>query len=120
MTKKNKIIITKTKKSAKAKITKFSDFKECFIEDLKNNPRDQEIYLKLALEEYEQEKNPENFLLALRTIAVAKGGMSDLAKKTKLNRESLYKSLSAKGNPSFLTVDSVLNCLGFRLEVRSV
>jgi probable addiction module antidote protein len=117
---KNDIIITKIAQSSKAKVTHFRDFSESFIEDLKKSKKDQKIYLQLALEEYEKEKNLENFLLALRTIAIAKGGFTDLAKKTNLNRQSLYKALSPRGNPSLATIDTILNCLGFKLTIQAI
>lgn len=51
---------------------------------------------------------------ALKDIARAQG-MSKLAKDTGLGRESLYKTLSSKGNPSFETMQKILKALGFRL-----
>lgn len=52
---------------------------------------------------------------ALGVIARAKG-MSQLARDTGLARESLYKALSAEGNPEFATVLKVLKALGLRLH----
>lgn len=52
---------------------------------------------------------------ALGDIARAKG-MSLVAKETGLSRESLYRSLSAEGNPSFATVLKVAKALGLRLH----
>ena len=43
-------------------------------------------------------------------------GMTRVAAESGLSRESLYRSLSAKGNPSFSTVMKVLNALGIRLR----
>jgi probable addiction module antidote protein len=82
------------------------------IEDLKD-PREAEEYLNAALEE----DDPELFLLALRNVAEAQGGVAQLADKTKLNRESLYRMLSERGNPEFRNLDAVLHGLGFRLAV---
>jgi probable addiction module antidote protein len=45
-------------------------------------------------------------------------GMSQVARETGLARESLYRSLGAKGNPEFVTVLKVLSSIGLRLEVR--
>jgi probable addiction module antidote protein len=53
---------------------------------------------------------------ALGTIARARG-MSQLAKDTGLGRESLYKSLSGEGSPSFATILKVTHALGFKLHV---
>ncbi len=46
-------------------------------------------------------------------------GMSRIAKQCGLGRESLYKSLSDKGNPEFRTVLSVLRAMGIRLQVEA-
>ena len=72
-----------------------------------------EEYLNAALEE----DNPELFLLALRNVAEAQGGVAQLAERAKLNRESLYKMLSERGNPEFKSLDALLHALGFRLAV---
>jgi probable addiction module antidote protein len=74
-----------------------------------------EEYLNAALDE----DDPELFLLALRNVAEAQGGVAQLAEKTKLNRESLYKMLSERGNPELRSLDTLLHALGFRLAVTS-
>jgi probable addiction module antidote protein len=45
--------------------------------------------------------------------------MTLIAKKTGLGRESLYKALSAQGNPELSTVLKVVKALGLQLQVRS-
>ena len=75
--------------------------------------REAEEYLNAALEE----DDPELFLVALRNVAEAQGGVAQLADKTKLNRESLYKMLSERGNPELKSLDALLHALGFRLAV---
>lgn len=82
------------------------------IESLRD-PEEAAEYLNTALEE----DDPEVFLLALRNVAEAHGGMSQLAEKAKLNRESLYRILSKDGNPELRTLESLLHALGFRLAV---
>jgi probable addiction module antidote protein len=76
-------------------------------------------YLKVALEEYEEDHNTEIFMLALRNVAEARGGISELSEKTKLNREHLYRMLSKRGNPRLITLDTVLRGLGFRLSIEA-
>ena len=44
--------------------------------------------------------------------------MAQIAKETGLGRESLYKALSAEGNPEFATILKVMQALGFRLQAR--
>jgi probable addiction module antidote protein len=55
---------------------------------------------------------------ALGVIARARG-MTQLANKTGLGRESLYKALSGEGNPSFATILKVINALGLKLGAQS-
>ena len=56
---------------------------------------------------------------ALGDIARARG-MSQVARDAGLSRESLYKALSANGNPSFATVLKVARALGVRLHAMAV
>ncbi len=53
---------------------------------------------------------------ALGTLARARG-MSQIAKEAGLSRESLYKAMSAGGNPEFGTVLRVMNALDLKLSV---
>ncbi len=89
---------------------------EYLIKSLRD-PKEAIAYLRVALEEYEQDGDTEFFLLALRNIAEARGGISVLAKKTHLNRQNLYRALSGKGNPTFHTLEAIMHGLGFRLSV---
>ncbi|MGP0592272.1 helix-turn-helix domain-containing transcriptional regulator [Nitrospira sp. T9] len=50
-------------------------------------------------------------------MAEAQGWVAQLAEKTKLNRESLYKILSERGNPALKCLDALLHALEFRLAV---
>ena len=92
------------------------NFRDYVIERLQD-PKEIEAYLKIALEEYEKDNNTEAFLLALRTVVKAKGGISELADKTDLNRQNLYKILSDQGNPRLNTLETILHGLGFRLSI---
>lgn len=56
---------------------------------------------------------------AIGDIARAKG-MTEVAAAAGLNRESLYRALSEKGNPSPATVMKVLIALGIRLRAEVV
>jgi len=80
------------------------------VEYLKTE-EDMVAYLEAALEE----NDPTLVSAALGDIAKAKG-MTDIAKKTGLGRESLYKALSREGNPEFSTVMKVINALGLKLH----
>ena len=69
-------------------------------------------YLDAALEE----DDPALLAAALGDVARAKG-MTDIARDTGLGRESLYKALSADGNPAFGTIQKVVRSLGLKLHV---
>jgi probable addiction module antidote protein len=56
-------------------------------------------------------------LLALRTVAEAYGGLAAIAAEAELSRESLYRALSPKGNPTLKTLLAVLKAVGMRLSV---
>lgn len=72
-------------------------------------------YVEAALEE----NDPAVFAAALGDIAKAKG-MTHIARATGLRRESLYKALSADGNPEFATILKVLNALGISLHASAI
>jgi probable addiction module antidote protein len=97
----------------------FRNFRDSLVEDLKDRSYAQ-TYLAIALEQYEDDKDINAFLAALKDVAEAQGGLTKLAKKTQLNRQNLYKALSAKGNPRFDTVETVLHGLGYRLSIEAV
>lgn len=63
-------------------------------------------------------KGPEEFRLALREAVLSQaGGVSGLARRTGLARTGLYKALSAKGNPSYATIQRVLGALGLNTVI---
>jgi probable addiction module antidote protein len=71
---------------------------------------DMVIYLNAALE-----TGDATFIAdALGVVARARG-MSQIARDTGLSRESLYRALSAEGNPEFTTVVRVMKSLGLKL-----
>lgn len=96
---------------------KYKTLEEKEIEYFKKHPREIKDYLEVALEEFQKDGNEEAFLSSLAIIAKANGGFVKLANTTGLNREHLYRALSAQGDPKFSTVVEVLNSLGLSLKV---
>jgi probable addiction module antidote protein len=86
---------------------------------------DDALYEKLRSPDYAaayldaaKEDGIEEFLSALKDVACAQeGGITVVAERTGLGRESMYKSLSKKGNPSVRYVCNVLHALGLELSV---
>ncbi len=68
-------------------------------------------YLTACLEEGE-----DVFLLGVRDVAQAQGGMSKLSRSTELNRENLYDMLSKDGNPRLSSINSILGELGIEIK----
>ncbi|TWU30049.1 helix-turn-helix domain-containing transcriptional regulator [Bythopirellula polymerisocia] len=58
----------------------------------------------------------EEFLLGLRNVTEALGGVGQLASTTDLNRQGLYDMLSEEGNPRLSSLFSVLNAFGMQLS----
>ena len=98
-----------------SKSRKYQDF---LIEELKDH--DEAVaYLNAALEESLKgdEESQHLFLLAIKNVAEAHGGMAQLAQKAHLGRESLYKTLSKEGNPKWRTLVSLIIALGLNLRL---
>ncbi|MBI4685228.1 MAG: putative addiction module antidote protein [Nitrospirae bacterium] len=96
--------------AAKAK----KSYQEDLIASLKN-PKEAAAYLSAAIEEGDRKL----FLLALRNIAEAQGGISAVAEKARLNRENLYRMLSKRGNPEIKSLLTLLHAMGLELTVKA-
>jgi len=91
---------------------KMPRYYEEFLAEQLADPAEAVEYLSSCLKE-----GPEVFLVALRDVAKAKGGIGKLAEETNLSREALYRMLSNEGNPTFSSISSIIGALGLRLEV---
>ena len=91
-----------------------SSYQKDLIEALKD-PCEAAAYLNAAIEEGDREV----FLLALRNVAEANGGMGAIAAKANLSRESLYRMLSKRGNPEIKSLFTLLHTMGLRLAVEA-
>jgi probable addiction module antidote protein len=87
---------------------------EATIRELREDPEFATEYLRAALED---EEEPRVLLIALRRIAEARGGIAQVAKAAGIERESLYRALSAKGNPRWSTLAAVIRAVGLKLTV---
>jgi probable addiction module antidote protein len=64
-----------------------------------------------------EEGDEAGLMQALRNVAEARGGITNVAEKTGLNRETLYRTLSKRGNPQLKSLASILAATGLRLTV---
>ncbi len=83
------------------------------VESFQRDPKFAAAYLNAVLEDGDQEE----IMLALRRISEARGGVAKLAKSAKLNVTTLYRTLSAKGNPELRSLTALLRAMGMRLAV---
>ncbi len=86
---------------------------------LQQELRDPEVaaeYLSASLEE----GSVDQFLLALRHVAEAHGGLGVISQITELNRQSMYKMLSDRGNPTLASLLAVLHALGIDIAFRPI
>lgn len=99
-------------------MAKSKNYQDWLIEKLRDH--DEAVaYLNAALEESLRgdEESQHLFLMALRNVAEAHGGIGNLAKRTGMGRESLYKTLSEKGNPKWNTLVTLVIALGLNLRL---
>ena len=89
---------------------------EAIIRELRDDPEFAAEYLKAAIDDSDE---PKVLLLALRQIAEARGGLAKVAKAAGIERESLYRALSPRGNPRFSTLVAVAKAVGLRLTVEA-
>lgn len=91
---------------------KLVSYKEHLLKELKD-PEFAAMYIAQAIETGEQE----TFLTALRDVVEACGGPTVIAKQVHIQRESLYKALSKRGNPRLTTLQGILKSVGLRIAV---
>ena len=91
---------------------RLKDARESFQADL-NDPEFGREFLQAMYEE----GGVDGLLQGLSELARATGGMSEVASRAGVARTSLYRSLSAEGNPAFKTVHAALETLGLELAL---
>jgi probable addiction module antidote protein len=88
---------------------------EALVRELRDNPRFAVEYLRAALQE---ESEPSVLLMALRRVVQARG-IAKIAKTAGVERESLYRAQSKRGNPRLSTLAAVTKAVGLRLTVEA-
>jgi len=85
-------------------------YDELLISELRD-PEFAAGYLSASLEG----RSVDQFLIALRNVAQAQGGLGKLAGETDLNRQNIYRMLSDNGNPTLTSLLTILSALGFEV-----
>ena len=95
----------------RSKLTR--SYREYLLERLKASRERRVGYLAEAIKE-----EPEVFLIALRDVVDALGGVTWLSRKTGMHRVSLHSLLSARGNPRLESLTRILEALGVQLAMQ--
>ncbi|MDP2817538.1 MAG: putative addiction module antidote protein [Polaromonas sp.] len=101
-------------KTAKSPASRSHD--AAVVDMLKADPEFADAYLATALEEADQPGGQTALLAALRHVAEAQG-MAAVAERAGIPRESLYRALSPRGNPTIKTLLAVMGAAGLQLAV---
>ncbi|VYU29647.1 DNA-binding protein [Metakosakonia massiliensis] len=91
------------------------DHDSALIQELRDNPNYAEVYLQTALEEIYEPGGVSAFLIALRQVIEARGGVGEIAKKSGIARQHIYRALSESGNPTLTTITELTRAAGVRL-----
>src|SRR5208337_341745 len=94
-----------------------SSHHEWEVKELREDRAFAVAYLQVAMESLDNPEERGGGLLALRAVAEAYGGLGAVAAQAGISRESLYRALSPKGNPTLKTLVAVLKTVGLRLTV---
>ncbi|MDS0787569.1 putative addiction module antidote protein [Proteus vulgaris] len=89
---------------------------DAMIEFLREDPSFAKAYLHQAFLDIDEDGGQEAFLMALRHVVEARGGMAKIAKKAGVSRETLYRTLSPTGNPTLKTLRNVISATGFHFS----
>ena len=93
---------------------------EDYLVDRLQDPHEAKAHLELAISEYEKDGDTAAFMLILRLIVEAQGGVPQFSIKTHLNKQNLYKVLTGKTVPRFDTMISIIKGLGYHLVPQNI
>jgi probable addiction module antidote protein len=87
---------------------------EATIERFRRDPPFAAEYLDAILKDGDEGE----LLQALQRLSKAFGGVAEIANRAELNTKSLYRALSARGNPEMKTLVAILKAMGMRLSIK--
>lgn len=89
------------------------------IREFRKKPARAVEYLNACIQVAFEENDPELVLTALALVAKA-GGMTHVAKEADLQRESLHRMLSRRGNPEWNSIFRVFKALHLRPRLERI
>lgn len=91
----------------------YEDHEEATVRHFRDDPEFALYFLDATLADGDQQE----IMLALRRVALALGGIPEVAAKAGLNPTTLYRTLSENGNPELRSLTALLGAMGMRLAV---
>lgn len=91
----------------------YEDHEEATVRHFRDDPEFALYFLDATLADGDQQE----IMLALRRVALAFGGIPEVAAKAGLNPTTLYRTLSETGNPELRSLTALLGAMGMRLAV---
>ena len=89
---------------------------EATIEMFREDPAFAAEYLNAILVDGDET----DLMLALRTLSKAFGGLQEVARNAEINANTIYRTLSEKGNPEIKTLSAILMAMGMRLAIQPI
>ena len=100
-----------------SKLVGVGSYHEWEVKELREDREFAVGYLQAAMEALDNPEERAGGLIMLRAVAEAYGGVGAVAAQAGISRESLYRALSPKGNPTLKTLIAVLKAVGLRLSI---
>ncbi len=88
------------------------------LKELEKGSEEGRKYLNAGLDSYYKAKNVESFLVVLRTLIEAKGGLEEVAKKAQVDPELLTPVLTGKRKPNLIEIAVILRGSGYSLSLK--
>jgi probable addiction module antidote protein len=98
-----------------SKAMQYREFDQ-YVRDSIRDPKDAAEYLSAAAEDGDNAA----FLLALKDVLDVHGSLSELSRKTGLNRANLHRMLQGKSSPRLDTLTKLLNSAGLRISIMTI
>ena len=98
-------------------MVKYQKFDDLVVKMLSKDPELLNEYVNLAVNDYMETRNKQQFLFCLNNIVKSFGGVGKIAKKTGKTRQAIYHALSPKGNPTLDTFFDIITNLNFKFHL---
>jgi probable addiction module antidote protein len=98
-------------------IDSFPGFKEEQEKYYKKHPEEIKYLVKALLDDFNEDISFDDKTFMKILLRIAKlNGMAQIARKSGINRVSLYKALAPGANPSFKTMRNLTSALGIKMN----